>query len=162
MDGLYSFSAEEWALLGDTPLAAGAVVALASEGGGLHEANAMVTGWREAAAQFGRSALVAEVAARMDPEAREEEGGDRSFGPPPSYDALLNEALDMCERAVDLLAARAAPDDVADYRGFVMAIAEKVARANSESGLLGVGGPAVSPDERSALRMIARALGYGR
>lgn len=42
-----SFSDAEWALLGDAPMAAVAV-ALASPGGGRHEAHAMVTGWREA------------------------------------------------------------------------------------------------------------------
>jgi hypothetical protein len=156
------FGPREWALLADAPLAAGAAVALASEGGGRREAGAMVSGWREAARHFGQSPLIAELAARMDPEQRDQQGGGRDYGPPPTYDELLDEALSLCERAVATLAAAAPPEDVDDYRGFVLHICERVANANNEQGLFGVGGDAMSRDERGVLRVIARALGYRR
>ena len=65
-----SFSRAEWLLLADAPLAAAAAVALAEEGGGRQEAAAMVSGWREAAREYGDSPLVAALAAEMDPEDR--------------------------------------------------------------------------------------------
>jgi hypothetical protein len=149
----------EWTLLADAPLAAGATVALASEGGGQREASAMVLGWREAARELGASPLIAALAAQFDPEEREQrEAAVRPPGPPPSYDALLDEAITLCEQAVALLEV-AAPADLHDYRAFVLQICRRVAAANSEVGLFGVGGEAVSSDERSVLRLIARALG---
>jgi hypothetical protein len=151
-------TAREWALLADAPLAAAAAVALSSEGGGRREASAMIAGWREAARELAASPLVAELAARLDPEDREQRDAGRQIGPPPSFDELLDEALTLCERAVGLLDA-AAPAELDDYRAFVLQICRRVANANNEAGLLSLGGDAVSRDERSVMRLIARALG---
>ncbi|NTU78566.1 MAG: hypothetical protein HGA45_04045 [Chloroflexales bacterium] len=153
-----SFSAEEWALLGDAPLAAAAAVAVASPGGGRREAEAMMSGWREAGRRFGASELMTEVVAALDPERRE--GGGQGAGY--TYNSIVDEALDLCARAVVMLRDRAAPDEFEEYRAFVIHIAEQVAWANSESGFLGIGGEAMSRDERQIMGAIARALGYGR
>lgn len=154
------FGKREWAALGDAPMAAAAAVALASAGGGRREASAMVRGWHEAAREFGQSPLIAALTARIDPEQRDE-GGDSGYGPPPSYDQLLDEALTLCEQAVALLAATS-PEEIQDYRGFVLRICEGVAFANNEQGVFGAGRDAMSRDERGTLRLIARSLGYGR
>lgn len=162
MAGWDQFSDREWALLGNAPQAAGAAVALASAGGGRREASALVSGWREAARVLGGSPLVAAIAARIDPEQEQPGGGGRDFGPPPTFDEILDEALGLCEGAVAALAAVAAPEDVDDYRRFVLYICERVADANNEQGLFGVSGDAMSRDEVGVLRLIARALGYRR
>lgn len=156
------FGEREWALLGDAPLAAGAAVALASEGGGEREADAMVLGWRAAAAELGASPLIGELAARMDPEARERQGGPSDYGPPPSYAELLDEALGLCERAVALVGLAGSPADQEAYRSFVLGICERVAAAANERGLFGALTSAVSRNEQHALQLIARALGHGR
>jgi hypothetical protein len=151
-----SFSNAEWALLGDAPLAAAAAVAMASPGGGRREAEAMLTGWREAGQRFGASELMAELVADLDPEQRQGQGGGYA------YESIVEEALDLCARAVAMLRDRATPDEFEAYRAFVIQIAEQVSWANSESGFLGLGGEAMSRDERETMRAVARALGYGK
>lgn len=162
MAGWERFGAREWRLLGDAPQAAAAAVALSSAGGGRREASALVSGWREAGRQLGDSPLIAELAARMDPESGEQQSGGRDYGPPPTFDQLLDEALTLCEQAVATLGATADPEDVDAYRRFVLYICERVADANNEQGVFGMGGDAMSRDEVSVLRLIARALGRGR
>src|SRR5688572_18234232 len=100
-----SFTRAEWALLADAPLAAGAAVALAEAGGGHREAAAMISGWREAAREYAASPLIAALAAQMDPEDRQQEG--EPAADPPDLDAICDEAVDLCLRAVELLTARA-------------------------------------------------------
>lgn len=153
-----SFGNDEWALLGDAPLAAAAAVAVASPGGGRREAEAMVTGWRAAGAQFGASELMSEIVAGLDPEQRQGASGGAGY----SYESIIDEAVDLCSRAVALLDAKATPGELEEYRAFVINLAERVAWANSESGFLSMGGEAMSRDERTMMRAIARALGYGR
>jgi hypothetical protein len=160
MAGWEQFGEREWRLLGDAPQAAAAAVALSSAGGGRREASALVSGWREAGRQLGGSPLIAELAVRMDPEYSDQQGGGgRDYGPPPTFDELLNEALTLCERAVATLAATAGPEEVDAYRRFVLYICERVADANNEQGVFGIGGDAMSRDEVSVLRLVARALG---
>lgn len=161
MAGRDDFSAAEWALLGDAPLAAAAAVALSSEGGGTREAAAIVSGWREAGQLFPESELIAQIVTWLDPEEREAQKPTPAtrFSSEPSYQEILEEALNLCARAAVLLDERATPQDSDDYRGFVLHIAERVANANSESGLFGLGGEPMSRDERGTLRAIARALG---
>lgn len=150
------FTSEEWALLGDAPLAAGAAVALASPGGGRSESRALLAGWREGGERFAHSKLVAEIVARLDPERREGQASGAGY----AYGSILDEAVDLCTQAVALLEQRATPEEVEDYRQFVISVGERVARANSEASLFGVGGEAMSADERNIMRALARALGY--
>lgn len=159
-----SFRRDEWLLLGDAPLAAGAAVAIAEEGGGRREAAAIVSGWREAGRMFADSELIVELVAGLDPEDREqqEQEQDAEQGEPPAFDALIDEALSLCGSAVQLLAARATPAETEAYKGFVMHIAQRVAMAESEQGLLGIGGEPISRAERGVMREIAMALGYKR
>jgi hypothetical protein len=158
MSFLQSFSEREWALLGDAPLAAAAAVAMASPGGGRREAEAMVAGWREAGAEFRDSPLMREVVADLDPERRQGSGGGAGY----TYESITDEAADLCARAAVLLQPRVPPEDFEAYRAFVIALAERVAQASNERGLLGLGGGAMSVEERATLGVIARALGYGR
>lgn len=151
-----SFSDEEWALLGDAPLAAAAAVAVASPGGGKREAAAMLSGWREAGARFGGSELMGEIVATLDPERRQEATGGAGY----TYGSIIEEAVDLCSRAVTLLRGRAAPEECEGYRAFVINLAERVARANNEGAFLGIGGEAMSREERTFMGAIARALGY--
>jgi len=152
-----NFTRAEWLLLADAPLAAAAAVALAEEGGGHQEAAATISGWREAAREYGTSPLIASLAAEMDPEDRALDEPPRPAPPaPPGFDAICDEAVDLCVRAVELLEA-SAPADLDDYKAFVMHIVNRVATA-SGGGLFG--GERVSPTERSVIREIAAALRF--
>ncbi len=156
MSNRSNYSAAEWRLLADTPLAAAAAVALADEGGGEREAAAIVTGWRSAAVAFADTELIRDLVATMDPQDRANQEQPASQRPA-SPDAIRDEAVELCMTAVDLLAQRTSPDEQAAYTAFVMQIAAQVAEAASESGPFNFTNR-VSSSERSALREIAAAL----
>lgn len=150
------YSAAEWRLLADAPLAAAAAVALADEGGGEREAAAMITGWRAAALAFADTELIRDLGATMEPQDQPpaDPAARRALTDP---DAIRDEAVNLCSAAVDLLAERTTPAEQAAYKAFIMQIAEQVAQAASESGPFNFTNR-VSRSERSALREIAAAL----
>lgn len=156
MSNRNTYSAAEWRLLADAPLAAAAAVALADVGGGEREAAAMITGWRAAAVQFADVELIRDLTATMDPEARaEREHSDDA--PQHDPEAIRDEAVDLCMRAYDILAERTTSEEQTAYAAFVLQIAEQVANASSEGSIFSFG-ERISRAERSAIREIAAAL----
>jgi hypothetical protein len=75
-----------------------------------------------------------------------------------SQDELRQNGLVRLREAVELLQRKASPDEVDDYKRFVVGLAERAAAAHKEGGFLGVGGQEVSDAERAALDEIAAAL----
>jgi hypothetical protein len=71
-------------------------------------------------------------------------------------------SLEILRSVVQLLDARATPDEAAGYRRWLMQIATTVAQAGKEDqGFLGWGGVQVNDAERAALQEIATLLGVG-
>lgn len=151
-----AFSAQEWNLLGDAPLAACAAVALVEPGGAEREESAIFAGWREAGQLFPQSELLQQIARSLDPERRDQGAVDP--GPLPSPMGIRAEATQLCRQAMELLRARATPQEADDYRAFVLHLVNKVAAAASEGGFLGLGGQPVSQAEQSMIAAIELAL----
>jgi hypothetical protein len=144
MTGKADFSEEEWDVIRGAPPLAGLMVVMAARGGTFRESLAVGKAYGEARQRHGASQLLDEVAGskpKLD---------HTRFG---SLDELKQHALARLSEAVQLLQQKAAPDEVEDYRGFVLALAEKVAEAHREDGV------AVSDGERAAMDEIAAALG---
>ncbi|WP_026370897.1 hypothetical protein [Kallotenue papyrolyticum] len=156
-----AFDRQEWLLLGTAPLAAAAAVAVAAPGGGRREEQALLLAWRSADAVFAESQLVGAIVRELDPQDRaEQEAAQAALAEPPSsFSNVLDEAIDLCQRALAVVEQRGSAQDVEDYRRFVLYLARQVATATREGSLLGLGGQAISRAERSALDQIARALG---
>jgi hypothetical protein len=70
-----------------------------------------------------------------------------------SVEELRDTRLQHLRAAVALLESRATPEEVDEYRRFVLALADKVAAAHREEG------QDVSPAEAAAIDQIAGALG---
>jgi hypothetical protein len=160
MSNTEDFSPREWALLADAPLAAATAVALASPGGGEEEADMILRGWREVGALFPESPLVQRLVRDFDPS---QGGGDAGElpgyeDPEQAYEALVEHALTRCAAAAQLLAERADPLELDDYRKFVLNLAYRVARSAGEGGLFGMGQATVSAEEREVLDALAKAL----
>lgn len=147
------FTAQEWTLLGNAPLAAAAAVALAEPGGGNREADAIVQAWREAQEIFAGSRLLRALLVDFDPE------HPRVLAQPPAVvgATIEDEAVALCREATTILVTQATVQDQEDYRAFVIHIATRVAEAEGGS-LFGLGGVAVTLNEQSALRAIRIAL----
>lgn len=72
---------------------------------------------------------------------------------------LRTKALDSMGRALDAIGAHGTPEDRLHYVEFVVALANRVAKAAREGDVLGVGGELVSKDERD---FIERLQGLAR
>ncbi len=143
------FNAEEWSKVVEGPMLAGMRVITADRGGTIRESVAMGKVYAQARQQQGKSELLDELVSSppaIDP-ARMRSAGEAG--------QASSEGL---REALRLLAQKASPEEADAYRGFVRDLADAVARAHKEGGLLGVGGKEVSPEEQTALDEIEAAL----
>jgi hypothetical protein len=76
----------------------------------------------------------------------------------PSPEQLKEHSLQNIRDAVATLSGKATDEEVAEYRKFVLGLAERVAEARKE-GFLGLSGERVSDAERAAISEIETALG---
>ena len=140
------FTAEEWDVVLEAPPSAGLIVVTAQRGGTLRETVAMAKAYNEARRSHGASELLDEIVA-----AKPERDHTRYH----SVDELKQHGLQHLRDAVSLLEQKATPQEVDDYRRFVVTLANKVANAHREHG------QAVSDAEQSALEEISSSLGGG-
>ena len=148
MTGKADFSEEEWTQVLEGPTSAGLLVITSDRGGSIRETFSMAKAYAEARQQHGESELLDEIVSAK-PET------DRTRAPSP--EELKQHALDNVRQAVAILKTKATEEEVADYRKFVLALAQKVAEARKE-GFLGLSGERVSDAERAAIDEIEAAL----
>lgn len=79
--------------------------------------------------------------------------------PPPgtTYATYRGPGLEVIRSATDLVA-RKAPEELSDFRDFLLRLAEVVADANSKGSILGVGAQRRTPHEAEAIEAIRGAL----
>ena len=139
------FNAEEWERIAQAPALAGLMVIFADRGGTIRETIALGKAYAEARREGGTE-LIQEVVAspsQVDP---------RSVGGPDQLPGLIREAVTILEQ-------KATPEEAAEYRQFILRVADVVAHAHKEGGVLGIGGKEVSEQEQTVLDELARLLG---
>ena len=144
MTGKAAFSEQEWKTILEGPPSAGMILVTAGRGGTIRETLAIGKAYAEARKQHGSSELLDEIIA-----AKPEIDHTRYH----SFEELKEHGLQHLRDAVAVLGAKATPDEVNDYRGFVVALAERVAHAHREDGV------EVSPPEQAAIDEISASLG---
>jgi hypothetical protein len=152
MTGKADFAPEEWELVIQGPPSAGMLVVTAQRGGAIRETFSMAKAYSDARREHGASQLLDEIVSAK-PEV------DRSRHA--SMEELRADFLRHLRDAVALLEQKATPQELDDYRRFVLAVANRVAEAHRE-GFLGMSGERVSDAEREAISEIADALGAER
>lgn len=144
MTGKSDFNQEEWETILEGPTSAGLIVSAAQRGGTFREAIAMAKAFAEARKEHGESELLDEVVA-----AKPEVDRTRAGSP----EELREHGLGKIREAVSLIRQKAGPEEVEDYRRFVISLARRVADAKQEGG-----GDAVSESEAAAIAEIETAL----
>ena len=144
MTGSADFTPEEWDAIREGPTSAGVIVSSAQRGGSFREAFAMAKAYAEARQDHGDSALLDELVSSK-PEV------DRTKAHSP--EELRQHGLQRIREAVALLEAKATPEEVEDYRRFVVSLAQRVAGAKGEGGE-----DKASEAERAAIAEIEAAL----
>jgi hypothetical protein len=147
--GKADFSEGEWRQVLEGPTSAGLIVIASDRGGSIRETFSMAKAYAEARQQHGESELLDEIVAAK-PEM------DRTRAPSPEQ--LKEHSLQNIRDAIAILEDKATDEEVAEYRKFVLGLAERVAEARKE-GFLGLSGERVSDEERAAISEIENALG---
>lgn len=138
-----AFTPEEWTTVIEGPTSAGMMVVVASHGGTFRETFAMSKAYAEARSEHGQSELLDEVVST-----RPKTDHARAHSP----EELREHSLALIRSAVGLVAAKATPQELEDYRNFVLTVANKVAAAHREHD------QDVSPPEAEAVAAITGAL----
>ena len=149
MTGKADFSPEEWEVVLKGPPSAGMIVITAQRGGTFRESFSMAKAYAEARKQHGESQLLDEIAST-----KPEIDHTRYH----SVEELKEHGLQHLRDAVEVLGQKATPEEVDEYRRFVLTLANRVADAHKE-GFLGLSGERVSEAEGAAVAEIAEALG---
>jgi hypothetical protein len=139
-----AFSPEEWMSVLAGPPSAGMIVVTAASGGMFRETLAMSKAYVEARGMHGQSELLDEIVA-----AKPKMEHTRYH----SAEELKDAGLQHLRTAMVLLESKATPEEVDEYRRFILTLANKVAAAHREEG------QEVSPAEAVAIDQIAGALG---
>ncbi len=143
MTGKADFTEQEWKSVLEAPPSAGLIVLTAQRGGTFRETLAIAKSYAEARQQHGQSELLDEIAS-----AKPAMDHTRYHSP----DELRQHGLQHLRDAVALLEQKATPQEVDDFRHFVVTLAQNVANAHRE------GDVAVSDAERAAVEEITAAL----
>lgn len=141
------FTEQEWKLVLEGPTSAGMIVITAQRGGALRETVSMAKAYAEARQQHGQSELLDGIVA-----AKPEIDHTRSHSP----EELKEHCLTNLRDAVALLDGKATPQELDEYKRFIVNLADKVARAHREDGR---GEDPVSDTEKTAITTIMEALG---
>jgi hypothetical protein len=137
------FTAEEWQLILEAPPSAGMIVVTAQRGGSFRETIAMAKGYVEARQQHGKSELLDAIVAAKP---------ERDHTHYHSAEELKKQGLQHLRDSVSLLQGKAAPEEVEEYRQFIVTLSHKVAAAHREHG------QDVSESEQAAINDITEAL----
>jgi hypothetical protein len=146
------FTEGEWTHLQRAPLLAGIAISLADPGGpidAIKESSAALKTLLEAAREGGHGELVHAVAQDVAEKAQRRENPLAGFKP--DRRNAQQEILDELRSVNALLLDKATPEEVADFREWLKAAAQRVALAAKEGGFLGVGGELVSEREQQML-----------
>jgi hypothetical protein len=144
MTGKADFTADDWRTVLEGPPTAGMIVVTAQRGGTFRETLAIAKAYVEARKDHGESELLDEIVS-----AKPEIDRTRYH----SAEELKEHGLQHLRDAVELVERTATPEELDDYKRFVLNVADKVANAHRE------GAESVSPDERAAIETIAANLG---
>jgi hypothetical protein len=137
------FTAEEWQLVLEAPPSAGLIVVTAQRGGSFRETVAMAKAYVEARQQHGKSELLDDIVA-----AKPERDHTHYHSP----EELKQAGLQHLRDSVALLAKKATPAELEEYRRFIVTLTHKVAAAHREHG------QEVSASEQAAIDEITEAL----
>jgi hypothetical protein len=154
------FSAADWNTLRDTQYLVGLAVLMAGSSGfgTIKESIALAQGIMEN--QASSFPLIRDLTSKAEMDGAQD-GVRQRFGGPeakPTKDSLRQLALDQVRASVSILNGKASAEESDAYGKLIYGVAEKVANAASEGGILGFGGTRVSSGEQSLLDELRNTL----
>jgi len=133
------FTEEEWKTVAEGPTSAGFIVATAQRGGTIRESFSIAKAYTEARKVHGESELLDELTSSKP-------AVDKHRARSP--EEVKTHGLQNISEALTVLEGKATPEEVEEYKLFVLGLAQKVAAAAKD----------VSPEEHDAIGEIASTL----
>jgi len=158
------FAASDWNTLRDTPYLVGLATLLAEPSGlgTIKESIAITMGiWENQASEI---PLIRDLTSRAEMQAAQDSLKSRLTGSKgePSKNVMRDLALEHARSSIALLSGKADSQEIDAYRKLLYGVAEKVANASREGGILGFGGKAVSAAEQSFLDDLQNTVQFER
>jgi hypothetical protein len=154
------FSATDWSTLRDTPYLVGLATMLAEPSGlgTIKESIAIAVGIAEN--QSSDIPLIRDLSSRPEMDAAQASLRGRFAGSQggPFKETVQDLALSQARSSIELLSGRASADELNAWRKMLYQLADKVANASREGGVLGFGGKAVSDAEQKFLDQLQDAI----
>jgi hypothetical protein len=154
MTSRQDFTDEEWKRIRRAPLVAGFAISIADPGGPIELAKETLASLRSATVPPSQEELLASVALDVQALAQQRQSPLGDFKP--TNGQLV---LDELRGVNELLTAKATPQEVDAFRGWLVATAQAAADAAKEGGFMGFGAERVSAGERQMLDQVRAALG---
>ena len=140
MTGKADFTEEEWKTVLEAPPSAGLLVIASDRGGSIRESFSMAKAYTEARKEHGDSQLLDEIVT-----AKPEMDHTRYHSPEELKEGSVKHITD----AVELLKSKASPEELEEYKKFIVGLANRVAETHK----------GVTDVEQSAIGEIEAALG---
>jgi hypothetical protein len=154
MTSKQDFTDEEWKRIRRAPLVAGFAISIADPGGPIELAKETLASLRSATLPPSQEELLASVALDVQALAQQKQSPLGDFKP--TNGQLV---LDELRGVNELVTAKATPQEVDAFRGWLVATAQAAADAAKEGGFMGFGAERVSAGERQMLDQVRAALG---
>jgi hypothetical protein len=154
MTSKQDFTEEEWARIRRAPLVAGVAISLADPGGPIELAKETMATLRSATLPPSQEELLASVALDIQAMTQHKQNPLGDFKPRGGQ-----QVLEELEGVNQLVTAKATPEEVEAFRGWLLAAAQAAADAGKEGGFMGFGGQQVSAGEQQMLDQVRAALG---
>ena len=153
------FPEEEWSRIVRAPLVAGLSISLADPGGPIEAAKETMATLKSATNPPSREQLVTEVALDIQAEVQAKRNPLKGYrasspGTAPSGEQVLTEL----SAVQTIVAARATPEETAQFGQWLITVAQAAANAAKEGGFLGFGGEQVSQGEQAMLDQVRAAV----
>jgi hypothetical protein len=156
------YTAEEWNIIMQSPMAAAMVVMFSSPSNPVGLAQEAFAISKMLAENVGKPSGVGLIDAVAE-QIKDAEGRKAAQPPRPEAGADLTaqkgRALGTLQQLNDLLTAKAPGDEATSFRQWIVATAQRVAGAAKEGGFLGIGGTSISAEETAAIAEVERTLG---
>jgi hypothetical protein len=152
------YSPREWNLLKDLPyLVAAAIISTSLSGGygKMREAFSIMPAVRRTARQFPDNTLIQELREVKSDKSWQSDGVVENLG----RERIGPFVLEKCREALSVLEEKSTPDEIEQYKLWLLLVAKYVANAAKSGGFLGLGSLFVDKGEAQWIQQLTSTLG---
>ena len=152
------FTDDEWTRVVRAPFVAGMAITLADPGGPIEATKETMATLKSATSPPSREQLLTDMALDIQSMTQQHHNPLKGWKPTKGGPAPGQQILDELRGVRDLVAAKASPEEVAAFGGWMVTVAQAAADAAKEGGFMGFRAERVSDREQAMLDAIREAV----